>query len=180
MIGLSQLFSNIFNSKPKDSHVGLNDSIESANLTQLQVESDNFDVEVKQGDVSEVKYKLLINEGYSLSDMFFDINCNAPKVAFTIKTKKNNMSGTLKLLIPNSIIDINMRCLNGDISTLKILISSLNLITTNGDIKIIALDGDYKISCNSVNGDISNHKKSSLTASKEITCSSENGDITIL
>ena len=174
------MFFNMFKFIPKGSYVGLNSSVESSNLSQLQVESDNFDVVVKQGSDSKVEYKLFIKEGFLLSDMIFDVNCNASQIAFTIKTLKNNMSGTLELLIPKSLIDINIICINGDINLSKVFVSSLNLRTINGDIKIITLDGDYKISYNTVNGDISNKKKSLSSSSNRIACSSVNGDITIV
>lgn len=176
---LEQLFVNLFNSNQKGSYVGLNDSVDSTELSQLQVESDNFDVVLKQCSDSKIEYKLLIKEGYTLSDIIFDVSSNAPLIAFSIKTKKSNVSGTLELSIPNSIVDINVKCVNGDIYLSRILLSFMNLATVNGDISVVTLDGDYKISCDSLNGDVLNKKKTNPEAQNAIICSSVNGDITI-
>ena len=179
IMGLNSFISSIFGAKSEDFYLELHKTIDSSGITQVCVDSDNFDVKIEQSDNPYPEYKLFIKEGFKFSDMTLVENVNSTKMSFSLKSRKNNMSGILELLVPKSTRDFEIVCQNGDITISEISIDRMNLKTTNGDIEAKTKKEKYYIICHTTNGDISNKLPSFADSVKMINCSTVNGDIII-
>lgn len=149
-------------------------------VSVLNVENDNFDVEITPSKTDAILYKLFLKENCELCDVGFDVIFESDCIIFKLKAKKGNVSGVLKIEIPDCIELFNVNVVNGDIEFSDVRFKNSSMACVNGDLNIRLLkDNDYKICASVVNGDLKKSVKSDEQSDRSLTCSSVNGDIVI-
>ena len=148
-------------------------------LTELKIDSNNFDVVIKNSLNETLSYSLSLKKGYELGDLNFSIRIESPTIIINAKTQKANMSGCIEISVPNNIEKYWIFSINGDINLHNAPISFLESETVNGDINLHLIDAEYSFKAKTTNGDINNRIRNEAESENKIICKTVNGDINI-